>query len=86
MSFDEQGWIKFSSLGETEFEKCEFKEELLKKCGGNVDIAWVVYHHNGSQSLKWMNSKIPALGNKSPSSMVTHKLESLKKVLWSFPG
>lgn len=86
MSFDQQGWIKFSSLGVVKFEKCEFKEELIKKCGGNEDIAWVVYHHNGSQSLKWMNSKIPALGNKSPRSMITNKLESLKKVLWSFPG
>ena len=86
MSFDQQGWIKFSSLGEAEFKKCEFKEELIKMCGGNEDIAWVVYHHNGSQSLKWMNSKIPALGNKSPRSMITNKLESLKKVLWSFPG
>ncbi len=86
MSFDQQGWIKFASLGKAGFETCDFKEALIQKCGGYEDVAWVVYHHNRSQSLKWMNSKIPALGNKAPRAMVTNKLESLKKVLWSFPS
>jgi len=86
MSLNHQGWISFARLCKAEFELCDFKEELLDKCNGHEDVAWVIFRHNRNQSLKWMNSKIPALGNKTPSSFIDNKLDSLKKILLSFPS
>ena len=85
MNFDQQGWERFSNLGKSEFETCDFKKELINLCGGHEDIAWVVYHHCGERSLKWMNSKIPALGKRKPKDCIKGGVVSLKQVLWSFP-
>ncbi|CAH9049770.1 hypothetical protein PSECIP111951_00027 [Pseudoalteromonas holothuriae] len=78
-------WERFSDLCKSEFERCEFKKELIQACAGSEKIAWVVFRHTQTRLLSWMQSKIPALGGKTPRECAQHEPEKLKKVLLSFP-
>ena len=81
-----EGWNKYVSCFKDNFESCTFKDELLSKCGGNEDIAITIYYHSQGNALKWIDSPIPALGNKIPSKEISvGKANSVRQVIWRFP-
>jgi len=85
MIFDTENWNNFASLGKDNFESCEFKNELLSICGGHEDIAWVIYHQEHKNSLKWMKRKIPVLKGNTPEMSIKNNISLLRQVLWSMP-
>lgn len=82
-----EAWSKFSSLFVDNWEKCKFKEELVKKFDGNVDIAMVVFASLGNEALRWSSEPVPALGNNSPIDCVSsvEKMKRLKTMLMRMP-
>ncbi|MDA0149540.1 antitoxin Xre/MbcA/ParS toxin-binding domain-containing protein [Vibrio sp. LaRot3] len=81
-----EGWNKYVSCLEDNFESCTFKDELLGKCGGNRDIAITIYYHSQDNSLKWMDSPIPALENKIPSKEISAgRADTVRQVIWRIP-
>ena len=78
-------WEDFVQLCKPEFANCTFKEKLISSCNGKEDVAWVVYYCTLDNSLNWMNSMVPALGNKTPRKCLGAHIEKLKQVLLSFP-
>jgi len=81
-----KGWNKYVSCFTDNFERCTFKDELIRKCGGNEDIAITIYYHSLDNALKWMDSKIPALGNKVPSKEISSgHANSVRQVIWRSP-
>ena len=83
MSNDE--WNKMVKLCEADFHNFSFKDELLELCDNHEDIAYVVYHHNKENAIKWMKNKAPALQGKTPLSCFPYNVELLKQVLSAFP-
>ncbi len=80
-----QEWRKFAELCKPGFAACTFSEQLIKACGNHEDIAWVVYRHNGDNSLKWMQRKIPALNGKTPASCIETHRNELHQILMAVP-
>ena len=81
-----EGWNKYVACFKDNFESCTFKDELLKKCGGNEDIAVTIYYHSLDDALSWMDKPIPALENKIPSKEIAAgKTDSVRQVIWRMP-
>ncbi|MBB1355792.1 hypothetical protein [Pseudoalteromonas sp. SR45-5] len=79
-------WKHFVGLCDKNFEECEFASELIAVCFGKEDIAKVVYFHNKGASLKWLRSKIPAMGNLIPYKEIEKgNVDAVRNVLLSFP-
>lgn len=81
----QEAWEKLASLCQKGFNNCSFSKELAELCNGDVSVASVVYYHNQGNSLKWMKSKVPALKGITPAACARTDIETLKKVLMSFP-
>ena len=79
-------WEEMTNLCKLEFSQCSNQQELVKLCGNDEKIAWVVYFHNRDNSLKWMRSKVPALNGKTPTSCFPDNVNLLKRILLSFPS
>lgn len=84
MNFED--WSNYVSCFSTNFESCTFKDELIKKCCGNEDIAIAIYYHCRNNALKWMDSAVPALANKIPSMEISAgNVNAVREVIWRFP-
>jgi len=79
-------WEAYSNSCKSGFSTCNFSDKLSALCDSNEDIAWVVYHHNGENSLRWMYKKVPALDNSTPKSCLGSKVDKLKSILMTFPS
>ncbi len=80
-------FLKYSRNLESEWEKFEYKKELLALVRGDVDIARPIAYSLGVHYEKWFFSKVPVLDNISPSEcMRTRKgIRRLKECLLRFP-
>tara|TARA_R100001244_G_scaffold5440_3_gene6513 strand:- start:40738 stop:40998 length:261 start_codon:yes stop_codon:yes gene_type:complete len=85
VSQEQDAWEKFLSLCQKGFISCTFSDELTEVCGGDANVASVVYYHNKDNALKWMRSKVPALKDKTPAFCARSDMPLLKTVLMSFP-
>lgn len=83
----EESWLMYVSLFDNYWNKYEFQLELLAACNGHLDIAKVISYHLGDHSLKWMTSKVPALGDLTPLDCVNNDnlRDRLKVCLRRFP-
>ena len=85
--FGEESWIKYSNSFNEFWTNTDFQLKLLQKCNGRLDIAKVIFFHLREDSLKWMNSSIPALGNLTPLKCLKDEnlRNKLKTCLFRFP-
>jgi hypothetical protein len=62
----DKGWKEYSNNFGNDWIESEFQSELLKQLENKIDLAKVIYYHCSEFSIKWINSKIPALDNLKP--------------------
>ena len=84
----EEIWIKYSSLFGDDWTNSELQIKLLRICNDHLDIAKVIFYELGEGSIKWMNSKVPALDNLSPVECLNNEdlIKRLKVCLHRFPS
>jgi hypothetical protein len=58
-------WQNFVAICDDEWQKCEFKNELLSKLNGDLDLAKVIYYRNPTDTCLRIDSSIPALDHLS---------------------
>lgn len=79
-------WNTYVDSFKEHFDSCDFKDELISVCGGYDDVACAVFFHTRSSALKWMSSKLPALGNKIPSQQIRDgNVASVREVIMRIP-
>lgn len=66
------------------------KEDPVKRLFsivGDRNLANVIYFHLGNSAINWLDSPVPALGNKKPKDFLTSEagLDSLKDMLMKMP-
>jgi hypothetical protein len=85
--FDEDNWIKFSSLFENKLDEKSGKLTLIEILENDTGLANVIFAAFGIESLAWINQKIPALDNLTPKEcLVNDKLKNrLKECLMRMP-
>ena len=83
----EDSWIKYSNLFGEDWTNSNFQLKLLEKCNGKLDIAKVIFYHLGENSLKWMDSNVPALEDLTPLECLNDEklINRLKECLHRFP-
>jgi hypothetical protein len=69
----DDSWNKYSSIFGEDWTDSNFQKELLVLVNNQIDLAKVIYYHNTEFSIKWLNSKVPALDDLTP-------LECLKDI------
>jgi len=85
--FNEDNWIKFSSLFENKLDETSERLALLEILESDTRLANVIFAVAGIESLTWINQKIPALDNLTPKEcLVNDKLKHrLKECLMRMP-
>ena len=79
-------WKGFAEAVKSEFSRCDFQEELIAACGGAEDIAWAVFFHHGSDSLEWLEGKIPFLDHARPCDLIQRgRSDQVRECLWRTP-
>jgi hypothetical protein len=79
-------WDKFADVCSREFEHCDFQDQLIAECQGDVDIAWAVYFHLREDSLDWLRRQVPALDRETPITLLASgKADEVRHCLWSMP-
>ena len=83
----ENDWIEYSKNFGDDWNESEFQKELLVMLGNKIDLAKVIYYHCTELSIKWINSKIPALDNLKPVECLKDDelTKRLKVCLMRFP-
>jgi len=69
----DKSWTKYSNIFGEDWTDSDFQKEILALVNNQIDLAKVIYYHNTEFSIKWLNSKVPALDNLTP-------LECLKDI------
>ena len=64
------GWSNFVDACSSRFEACADRDELVRACNGDSEIACAVYFHAGEGSLAWLASPLPVLGGMSPAQVL----------------
>lgn len=62
----ETEWIKFAYSFKNEWGICPNQDEIIEQLNGHKDIAMVAYGINLETTLRWIETKIPALDNLAP--------------------
>jgi hypothetical protein len=65
------GWSDFVDACSLRFDACADRDELVRACGGDSEIACAVYFHAGKHSLDWLSSPVAALGGSSPIQVLS---------------
>ncbi|WP_425077854.1 hypothetical protein [Psychroserpens sp. S379A] len=83
----EKYWIEYSINFGDSWNESEFQKELLSQLDNKIDLAKVIYYHCAESSIKWINSKIPALDNIKPVECIKNDelIKRLKVCLMRFP-
>ena len=83
----EESWIEYSNLFGEDWTNSDFQLKLLEKCNEKLDIAKVIFYHLQENSLKWMDSNVPALDNLTPLECLNDEklINRLKECLHRFP-
>jgi len=84
--FNAEKWKKFSSIFKSKENNPKFIE-LVNALENDIEIANVIYEEFESESLNWINEKIPALDNLTPKECLANsKLKNrLKECLMRMP-
>jgi hypothetical protein len=80
-------WRRFAETFSANWERCNFKNELLVALRGHEDLAKVVFAAVGDSALTWINNPIPALDGLSPQECLRSEvlLKRLQVMLTRFP-
>ncbi len=83
----DKGWDRFASGLASDWESCEFQEELLAKFRGDESIAIAVYGRHFEEALAWADAPAAALDDETPvACMRSAKLRKrLKAALMRAP-
>ena len=84
--FDAENWSKFSLNFKSKENDPKFIE-LVSELENDIELANVIYEGFESESLKWINEKIPALDNLTPKEcLINSNLKNrLKECLMRMP-
>ena len=80
-------WNAFVEVMSSEWDSCEFKEELVRRLDGHLDIAKVVHAIVLEHSLSWLTKASPALDGSRPVDCLTtlDGIRRLKSMLMRIP-
>lgn len=66
-------WEDFAAVWAEHWQECDFKDALLKATHSDQLLAQTIYGVVGKNALEWIESPVPALGNKTPASRLKSK-------------
>lgn len=83
----DQAFVGLARAYKTEWEKCNFKEELIAAVDGDIAIATVIFGTLGVQSVPWLEKLVPALDGTSPRQCLKSEtgIKRLKECLLRMP-
>lgn len=85
---EDDNWTNFVDIAKECFNaEDKFKKSLINALNGYSDIAIVVYYRLESDSLEWIQRKIPALDNLKPIECLQSEklINRLKECLMRMP-
>ena len=62
----DKAWEAYLENYKEQWNKCEFKSELINSLNGNNDIAIAIYGKFENGALSYINEKVPILDNITP--------------------
>ena len=71
--FNEDNWIKFSSLFENKQNEMLVRLKLAEILDNDIRLSNVIFQAVGVESIEWIDKKIPALDNLSPKECLSDK-------------
>ena len=70
----DENWNEWVEMCKEDFwENSDYQKSLLDKLKENLDLAIVIYGRLGTESINWVEKKVPALENLTPLECLTSK-------------
>lgn len=81
--YNDSYWKNYIDLYNRFWNNGEYQQLLLNDLQNNIDVAKVIYGIFEDDSLEWINTEIPALGNLKPKNCLEDEnlLKRLKTLL-----
>ncbi len=70
----DSAWNRFVEIFRDDWDQCVFKDEIVNKLNGFVDISIVVCGQLGDQATSWIEKKIPVLDDLTPIDCTRSKI------------
>ena len=83
----DKAWEAYLENYKEQWNKCEFKSELINSLNGNNDIAIAIYGKFENGALSYINEKVPILDNITPKECLENSslLNRLKEAIMRTP-